>query len=122
MRDYFFDFQVDGQPLLAPDAGVAVKTTELLSADSGRDESGFLHRRLLRQGMRQWDFSYAAVTGQEYRYLLGLFAGKGSFAFSFRDEEGQPGLAQCYCAGCAASLYDSTRSVYQALKFSVVEC
>lgn len=122
MRDYDFDFQVDGQPILVPDAGVAVKKTELLAADSGRDESGFFHRRLLRQRMRQWDISYGAVDGQEYRYLQSLFAGKESFLFSFRGEDGQPQTARCYCGGSTASLCDSTRSVYKNLKFSVVEC
>lgn len=122
MRDYDFDFQVDGQPILVPDAGVAVKKTELLAADSGRDESGFFHRRLLRQRMRQWDISYGAVDGQEYRYLQSLFAGKESFLFSFRGEDRQPQTARCYCGGSTASLCDSTRSVYKNLKFSVVEC
>lgn len=122
MREYDFDFQVDGRPLLMPDAGVAVKKQQLLAADSGRDESGFLHRRLLRQDMRQWDFSYGAVTAGEYRYLMSLFEGRGSFLFSFRAEDGQPQTARCYWDGCTASLFDTAQGVYKSLKFSVVEC
>lgn len=76
-------FLVDGQPMLAPDAGLPLHVEDMEAADSGRDESGALHRFIVRQGMLHWDFSYARLTQKEYAYMENLFAGKTTFRFVY---------------------------------------
>jgi len=44
MRGYDFDFLIDGRPILLPDGGVEINLEDLDSAESGRDESGVMHR------------------------------------------------------------------------------
>ena len=51
------EYYIDGVAL--PGGGLAVcRTADLEAGDTGRDESGFLHRWVLRQGLRRWEFSY----------------------------------------------------------------
>ena len=52
MRAYDELFRVDGQPLLAADAGVELQFSDLDSDAAGRDESGYLHRDVLRKAVR----------------------------------------------------------------------
>ena len=58
-------FLIDGQPVLAPDAGLTLGLEDIESTDSGRDESGALHRFVVRQGVEYWDFSYSRLTAAE---------------------------------------------------------
>lgn len=76
-------FAIDGQPMLVPDAGLPLLVEDVETSDSGRDESGVLHRFVVRQGMLHWDFSYARLTQEEYAYMESLFAGKSTFRFSY---------------------------------------
>ena len=76
-------FLIDGQPMLVPDAGLPLSVEDMEAADSGRDESGVLHRFVVRQGILHWDFAYARLTREEYAYMEGLFAGKTTFQFTY---------------------------------------
>lgn len=78
-------FLIDGQPMLAPDENIEVSMEDIETADSARDESGFLHRFTVRQSVGKWLFSYAYLTAEEYAYMEGLFAGKTSFRFTYPD-------------------------------------
>ena len=53
MRSLFYDFQINGKPILAPDADIQIEYNDLDSADSGRDETGFLHRSVVRSKVRK---------------------------------------------------------------------
>ena len=76
-------FLIDGLPMLAPDENMAISMEDVEAPDSGRDESGLLHRFMLRQGVGKWTFSYARLTEQEYAYMESLFAGKATFRFAY---------------------------------------
>lgn len=78
-------FLVDGLPMLAPDENVEISMEDIEDSDSGRDESGLLHRFMLRQGVGKWTVSYARLTQQEYAYMESLFAGKSTFRFTYPD-------------------------------------
>ena len=75
-------FLIDGLPMLAPDENMEISMEDVEAPDSGRDESGLLHRFMLRQGVGKWTFSYARLTAQEYAYMESLFAGKATFQFT----------------------------------------
>lgn len=76
-------FLIDGQPMLAPDENLQITAEDVEAVDSVRDESGFLHRFVVRQGVETWNFSYDYLTGEEYAYMEQLFAGKESFQFTY---------------------------------------
>ncbi len=78
-------FLIDGLPMLAPDENMEISMEDVEAADSGRDESGLLHRFMLRQGVGKWSFSYGRLTQQEYAYMESLFAGKTTFRFTYPD-------------------------------------
>lgn len=80
-------FLIDGQPMLAPDADVALVVEDLEASDSGMDESAYYHRFVVRQGLGRWQFFYRELTEQEYAYVESLFAGKDSFQFTYPSAE-----------------------------------
>lgn len=91
-------FLIDGQPILAPDENVEISAKDIDTSDSLRDESGYLHRFVARQGVGEWSFSYGWLTGEEYTYMEGLFAGKATFQFTYPDcaDGGQPRVITAY--------------------------
>ena len=86
-------FLIDGQPMLAPDENMEILLEDVEAADSCRDESGFLHRFALRQGVGTWKFFYDYLSEEEYVYMESLFAGKETFQFTYPDW-GQNGAAK----------------------------
>ena len=78
-------FLIDGQPMLAPDENMQIAMEDIEAADSCRDESGFLHRFAVRQGVGTWNFFYDYLTAEEYAYMECLFAGKETFRFTYPD-------------------------------------
>ena len=117
MRSFDDRFKVDGQPLLVPDGPVELSWQDLDSDSAGRDESGFLHRAVLRRGVHTWGFTYAVLTAQERAYLLSLFDGKDTFAF-----ESDEGACTAYCARGEVRLWNRTQGVYKGMKFNIIEC
>ncbi len=83
MRKQTALFLIDGKPMLAPDWDVEVSRQDIDAADSGRDESGFLHRVVVRRDVGKWTFTYFHLTAQEYSYMESLFAGKDNFQFTY---------------------------------------
>ena len=110
-------YLINGRPMLVPDADVQESYEDLDSADAGRDESGVMHRFVVRSRVRSWSFTYSLLTGEELAYLRGLFAGKATFRFAF-----DGGETTAYCSGEEVHLYDRKRGVYKGLKFDVIEC
>lgn len=76
-------FTVEGQPMLVPDGDMVLTEEDVVSPDSGCDESGVYHRFGVRKGVRSWDFAYARLTREEYAYLEDLFAYGDTFSFGF---------------------------------------
>ena len=120
MRAFDHDYQVDSEPLLLPDAAVQLRQQDISAGDAGLDEAGFYHGAVLRRRVRQWDFSYKVLTGEEHRYLMEKLS--SCFAFSFRGERGQPETCLCWCEGCSCELYDRQKGIYRNVRFTVKEC
>ena len=75
-------YQIDGQPMLAPDTDASFSFSDLDASDSGRTEDGVMHRIMVRQGVGTWGFAYAHLTDAELAYMESLFAGKAEFTFT----------------------------------------
>lgn len=117
MRSFDTVYLIDGSPMLVPDAGVEISLSDLDGEGSGRDAAGFLHRRVLRTGMRTWGFTYGVLTAEELNYMQDLFANKSSFAFTC-----ERGTVTAYCDRQDVTLFDRSRGLYKAFKFAITEC
>ena len=116
------EFKVDGKPMLIPDADVTISQADLDSSDSGRDESGVMHRQVVRYRVKTWAFNYAMLTKEEYKYLEDLFVGKSDFAFSYRDLDGYEVETRAYCSNNSITYHNAALGVYKNLKLSIIEC
>ncbi|HIZ49163.1 hypothetical protein [uncultured Subdoligranulum sp.] len=117
-------FQIDGQPLYAPDAGVEPSYADLDSSDSGRDECGVMHREVVREKVATWPFAYAALTDAEYSYLIGLLAGKATFAFTHpkAGSSTETVTTACYCSNYSIAWRSARDGRWRNLKFNIIEC
>ena len=116
-------FLIDGQPILAPDENLQITEKDLEAADSARDESGFLHRFVVRQGVGKWQFVYADLTGEEYAYMESLFAGKDSFQLSYLDcAAAEQKLVTAYREEHTVLWKSAAASRFCNYKFSISAC
>lgn len=122
MRTFDYNSQIDGKPMLMPDEGVEISRSDLDSEDSGRDESGVLHRQMVREKVTTWGYSYAILTREEYRYMQSLFKGKAAFVFTYLDDDGQVQKTNAYCAKNSITLHNAKTGIYKKLKFNIIEC
>ena len=117
MRSFDPYYKIDGQPMLAADAGVRLQFSDIDDADAGRDEAGFLHRSLVRSKVPTWGFTYSFLTGEELAYLQALLGEKDTFTFTYGEKS-----CTAYCAKLEVSLFDRTHGLYQGLQFHVIGC
>lgn len=116
-------FLIDGQPMLAPDENLQLTAEDLEAVDSARDESGFLHRFVARQGVGKWQFFYADLTGTEYAYMESLFAGKETFQFTCFDcVTGQRKAITAYRGEHTVLWQSAATDQFRNYKFSVIAC
>lgn len=114
-------YQVDGVPLLAPDADPAFTFTDLDASDSGRDESGIMHRIVVREKVATFGFSYALLDREDYALLESLMAGKAEFAFGYTGADGQSRTITAYCSKTSIVL-KSRDGLYKNYKFNIIQC
>lgn len=122
MRRFYYDFLIDKQPILAPDADLQIEYTDLDSESSGRDECGFMHRILLRRGMKVWSLSYGVLTAEEYRYMESLFAEKDKFLVEYRDYNGNAGSCMAYRSVHSITVHNAKKGICKNYKFNIIEC
>ncbi|MBQ7345038.1 MAG: hypothetical protein IJW45_03120 [Oscillospiraceae bacterium] len=124
MRGFTELFLVDGQPLLVPDADVAVAYSDIESEDSGRDEMAVMHRIVLRQDVGCWSFQYGSLSEEEKRYMERLFQGKAVFDFTHPDrvQGDREVTVRAYRSGYGIVWHDARKGQWRDYKFDIVEC
>ena len=122
MRKPYYDFLIDGKPVLMPDEGVSISASDMEAEDSGTDESGVLHRFLLLEKVLSFSLSYDTLTHEEYRYTRALIQGKSSFGVKYRDPDGKQIKLTAYCSGYSLALHNVRLGLYKGLKFDIQEC
>ena len=119
---YCENFMVADKALLIPDEGVEVKQTDLDSSDTGRDESGIMHRQVVRRRVRTWSFVYSHLTSEEYQYMESLFNGQDQFEFTFPNPDGSTGKCNAYCSNNSITINNIRTGIYKNYKFNIIEC
>lgn len=116
------EYFIDGKPLLSPEQCVEISENDLDDADTARDESGIMHRIVVRECVKTWTFSYALLSYEDYLYIKELFAGKPEFAFSYRDLDGSQKTCRAYCSKRSVTQFNKATGLYKNLKFNIIEC
>ena len=117
-------FTVNGKPLLLPDAGVTCSFEDLDSYAAGRDQSGVMHRDVVRYKVGSWTFSYGFLTEAEKQYMEGLFPKAATFTFGYPEPVDAEKTRTCtaYRSRYSLSWYDAARGVWKNYGFSIIEC
>lgn len=117
-------FLIDGQPMLVPDGEVGVSYEDLDSASAGRDESGLMHRFLVRSKVAAWSFSYSHLTEAEKAYMEGLFGEKAVFTFTHPDrvDAGREVSCQAYRSKYSISWKNAKTGLWSSYGFQIIQC
>lgn len=115
-------FQVNGKPMLVPDAEVSVSYEDLDAADAGRDEAGFMHRILVRSKVPSWDFSYSHLTEPEKAYMERLFGDDATFLFTHpgRLDAAAPETTRCYRSKYAITWKNAKTGLWSGYGFRII--
>lgn len=124
MRQKVEFYQVDGQPMPAPDAEPEFSFADLDASDSGRDESGVMHRIVVREKVGTWSFSYAYLSDEDLAYLRNLFAGKAQFTFTHPVFGNSNATESCtaYMSQCSAVWKNQRTGLWRNFKFNIIQC
>lgn len=121
-RDFCYEYLVDGQPLLTPDMNVNITENDLDSESSGRDQGGYMHRFIIRSGIKTFEFVYAVLDAEDYIYIQSLFNGKADFTFEYRNPDGSVTTTRAYSSKRSITLRNYATGEYKNLKFNIIEC
>ena len=124
MRQKVDFYQVDGQPMPAPDEEPEFSFSDLDASDSGRDESGVMHRIVVREKVGTWSFSYAHLSDEDLAYLRNLFAGKAQFTFTHPFFDGTAATETCtaYMSQYSAVWKNQRTGQWRNFKFNIIQC
>lgn len=115
-------FKIDGKAMVVPDQDVELSKSDLDSSDSGRDESGIMHRTVIRHRVRTWSFNYSYLTAAEYAYMESLFDGRAEFTFTFPQANGTSGTCLAYCSNNSITVRNIRTGDYRNYKLKIIEC
>lgn len=107
---------INGSPLPIPDENVTITENDLDSEDTGRDESGYMHRLVLRHGVKTWEFPYPVISADDYEYIKSLIA-EPEFPVSFWGYE-----TTAYCSNATAVLRNAKTGEYRDFTLKIIEC
>lgn len=122
MREYYYDFLIDNDPILVPDADIAWEYNDLDSEETGRDESGVMHRVVIREGVRKCTLQYSRLSRDEYVYMTSLFAGKSEFVVDFLDHDGDRRSFNAYHSNHSITVRNAKTGEYMNYNPTIIEC
>ena len=117
-------FKINGRPMLVPDEEVTVSYEDLDDGDSGRDESGVMHRIPVRYKVGSWGFSYAHLTEAERQYMESLFPDAAEFTFTHPDRLDSTKQVTCtaYRSKYSISWKNARTGLWSNYSFQIIQC
>lgn len=121
---YSEHFSINGQPMLVPDEEPTFSYEDLDSSDSGRDESGRMHRFVIRNKVGSWSFTYSSLTEEERKYMEEIFGEDGTFMFSRPDrvDASKMVATECYRSKYSLAWKNAKTGRWKNYKFNIIEC
>lgn len=117
-------FLINGKPMFAPDADVDFSYEDLDSADSGRDESGYMHRIVVRYKVMSGSFVFSHISKEEMEYMESLFEDAPDFEFT-RPSRKDPEVlvtTRCYRSKYGIAWHNAKTGLWNNYKFNIIEC
>lgn len=117
-------FQINGVPMFAPDAEIDFSYEDIDDSDSGRDESGYMHRIVVRYKVMSGSFVFSHISGEDYRYMESLFPDEPEFDFTrpSRLDSSVPVTTKCYRSKYGISWQNAVTGQWRNYKFNIIEC
>ena len=117
-------FKINGKPMLVPDEEVGVSYEDLDDGDSGRDESGVMHRIPVRYKVGSWSFFYSHLTEAERRYMESLFPDAPEFDFTHphRLDASRQTTCRAYRSKYGISWKNAVTGLWSGYSFNIIEC
>lgn len=124
MRQFTELFLVDGKPMLVPDEEIGISYEDLDASDAGRDESGVMHRVVIRAKVGKWSFSYEHLTEEEKQYMESLFGESATFSFTHPDriDASKSVVSTCYRSKYSIAWRNARTGLWSNYGFNIVEC
>lgn len=123
-RGSLTEYRVNGTALLAPDEEISENYEDIDSPETGRDESGVMHRSVVRYKVGKWGFNYKTLSKHDYEALESLFGENATFQFTrpSRTDPDTTVTSTCYRSKYSLSYFDTKRKVWKNYKFNIIEC
>lgn len=123
-RALFNQFLINGKPMFAPDADIDFSYEDLDDADSGRDESGYMHRIVVRYKVMTGSFVFAFISQADMQYMESLFPDEPDFEFTrpSRLDSTVPVTTRCYRSKYGISWHNARTGLWRNYKFNIIEC
>ena len=117
-------FFINGKAMLEPDEEPTFSYEDLDSSDSGRDESGMMHRFMIRSKVGTWSFTYGFLTEAEKQYMESLFGEESTFVFTRPDrvDSSKTVETECYRSKYSLSWKNAKTGLWKNYKFNIIEC
>ncbi len=123
-RVKFDQLMINGKPMFAPDADIDFSYEDLDDADSGRDESGVMHRVVVRYKVMSGSFVFSHISEEDYKYMESLFPDEPDFEFT-RPSRKDPSVTEttrCYRSKYKISWHNARTGQWRNYGFSIIEC
>lgn len=117
-------FKINGKPMFAPDADIDFSYEDLDDADSGRDESGYMHRIVIRYKVMTGSFVFSFISEEDMKYMESLFSDEPDFDFTrpSRLDPDEPVTTRCYRSKYGISWHNARTGLWRNYKFNIIEC
>ena len=117
-------FKINGKPMFAPDADIDFSYEDLDSEDTGRDESGYMHRIVVRYKVMSGSFEFSHISEADMQYMESLFPDEPDFEFTrpSRLNSDIPVTTRCYRSKYGISWRNAKTGQWRNYKFNIIEC
>ena len=124
MRSFADFFRINDSPMFAPDEDVVMSYSDPDSDESGRDESGVMHRIVVQYKMGTWSFTYSSISEREKQYMESLFPNAPDFLFTHpsRLDVGETEVTRCYRSNYSISWKNAITGQWRNYKFNIIAC
>lgn len=116
-------WMADSTHLYIPSTPCKVEHSNVVGADSGRDESGLMHIDWVKTDNRKVFLHYNAMSASELAVMVSALQGK-EFSFKFLDQ-GSVQTMNAYCGECSYQFYTNSNlydeAIYTDVEFHVIE-
>lgn len=121
---YSNQFLINGRPMIVPDEEPTFSFEDLDSSDSGRDESGVMHRFMIRSKVGSWSFVYSHLTESEKKYMEEIFGDESTFIFTRPDrvDSSKMVTTECYRSKYSIAWKNARTGIWKNYKFNIIEC